>query len=163
MRPCTLCCHVKWMSNNRPSKQIWFWGRWGWLWPSKHANFVVMNHCRNKGVLWEPYTPSTPPKIISVYFGGYDPFIWHVGVEHKASCRALGGHFHRWRPRLWQLWRQLCVVVAWPEPKPFGQIEPQHFRYHRKALNVTKIVPSSCWGCNVGINQIERSHCWPCT
>ncbi len=39
------------------------------------------------------------------------PSIRSIGAEHKASCGALGGHFRRRRPWLWQLGCQLCFVL----------------------------------------------------
>ncbi len=44
-----------------------------------------------------------PPKTISAILGGCCPSIRSISVEHKASCGALGGHFCRGRPWLWQL------------------------------------------------------------
>jgi hypothetical protein len=63
------------------------------------------------GVLWGPYTPSTPQNITSISSEGCKLFIWSVSAEHKASCGALGGHFCRRRPWLWRLWCQLCYVI----------------------------------------------------
>jgi hypothetical protein len=72
---------------------------------------VAIYHCRNKGALWEPYTPSTPPKIISASLGGCYLFIQSFDAECKASCGALGGHFCWRRPWLWRLWRKVCFVI----------------------------------------------------
>ncbi len=63
------------------------------------------------GVLWGPYTLSTPPKITSTSSGGCKLFIWSVGAERKASCGALGGHFYLRRLWLWRLWCQSCYVI----------------------------------------------------
>ncbi len=63
------------------------------------------------GVLWGPYTPSTPPKITSASSVGCKLFIQSVGVECKASCGVLGGHFWWRQPWLWRLWRKLCYVM----------------------------------------------------
>ena len=84
----------------------------GCVWPSKHSDVVGMHHCRNKGALWGPYTPSIPPKNTSASLNGYCPSIWCVSGERKASCGVLGGHFcQRWWPWLWRLWCQLCFVL----------------------------------------------------
>ncbi len=51
-------------------------------------------HCQPRPAqrsIWGPYTPSTPPKNISASLGGCHPSIQCIGVEHKASCGALGG------------------------------------------------------------------------
>ncbi len=106
-----------------------------------------------------------PPKIISACLGGCHPSIQCICAVCKASCGLLGGNFCRQQPRLWQLWHQLCVVVMWPEPQPlhFGPMETWHIGYCRKVLNVTKTIASLYWGRNVGINWIERYHCWPHT
>ncbi len=88
-----------------------FWGCWGCEWPSKHSDVVAMHNRRSKGVLWGAYTPSTPPKITSAILGCCHPSFRSVGVERKASCGALGGHFCRRWPLLWWLWHQLCFVL----------------------------------------------------
>jgi hypothetical protein len=70
-----------------------------------------MHHRQNKGALWGPYTPSTPPQNTSACSEGCCPSIQSVGVERKASCGVLGGHFCWRRPWLWRLWRVLCFVL----------------------------------------------------
>jgi hypothetical protein len=77
----------------------------------KTHDVVAIHHRPNKGALWRPYTPSTPPKITSASSGGCTLSIWSVGAECKASCGALGGNFHQRRPWLWRLWCQLCFVI----------------------------------------------------
>jgi hypothetical protein len=44
-----------------------------------------------------------------------------------------------------------------------GPMEPQHIGYCQKADNVTKTVASSYLGRNVGMKEIEKNDCWPCT
>ncbi len=46
------------------------------------------------------------PKIVSACSGGFCPSIWCIGVERKASCGALRGHFCRRR-----LWLAMVVLV----------------------------------------------------
>ncbi len=70
-----------------------------------------MINCHNIGVFWGPYTPSTAPKIIPACLGGCRPSIWHVSMEHKASCGVLGVHF-RWR-RPWLAMVVLVNVGRW--------------------------------------------------
>ncbi len=58
----------------------------------------------------------------------------------------------------------VTLIVAWPEPKPLWSIlEARHIGYCQEADNVTKTVRSSYVGRNVGMKEIERNHCWPCT
>ncbi len=72
---------------------------------------MAIHHCWNKGALLGPYTPSTPQKITSASSGGCKLSIRSIGLERKASCGALGGHFCRQQPWLWWLWCQLCFVI----------------------------------------------------
>ncbi len=44
--------------------------------------------------------------MISACLGGYRPSIQCIGVERKASCGALGGHFRQRR-----LWLAMVVLV----------------------------------------------------
>ncbi len=97
------------MDRQQPPEQVDIF--LGCVWPSKHSNVVAIHHCQNKGALWGPYTPSTPPKITSANWGGCNLFIQSIVMECKASCGALGGHFCQRRPCLWRLWRQLCFVI----------------------------------------------------
>ncbi len=71
------------------------------------AFVLAMMHHHNIGVFCGPYTPSTAPKIITTCRGGCCPSVWHAGVERKASCGVLGGHFCQWRP-----WSAMVVLVA---------------------------------------------------
>ncbi len=107
MRPCTLCRCFEWMGKNPLSLQMYFWGCWGCVWPSKHFFVPAMMNCHNIGVFWGPYTPSTAPKIISACSGGCRPSIWRVGEEPKASCEALGalstGGGHGWLCLCWPI------------------------------------------------------------
>jgi hypothetical protein len=110
MRPCAPHRRNVWIGDNRPSKRMQFLGLLRVCMPSKHSDVVAIHHHWNKGALWGPYTHSTSPNITSASSGGYNLFIWSIGAERKASCGALGGHFHR-RPWLWRLWCQLCFVI----------------------------------------------------
>ncbi len=107
MRPCTSRQRFKWMGDNPPSLQMFFWGGgWGCLWPSKRSFVPAMMHRHNIGVFWGPYTPSTAAKITSACLGGYRPSIRHVCAQRKASCGALGGHYCRQRQ-----WLAMVVSV----------------------------------------------------
>ncbi len=46
------------------------------------------------------------PKNYSCLLGGCRPSIRRIGLECKASCGALGGHFRQWRP-----WSAMVVLV----------------------------------------------------
>ncbi len=96
------------MDGQQPPKQVdvFCWGGWGCVWPSKHSFAPAMMNCHNIGVFWGPYTPSTAPKIIPTCLGGCRPSIWHVGAERKASCGVLGVHFRRQQP-----WLAMVVLV----------------------------------------------------
>ncbi len=65
----------------------------------------------NIGVFWGPYTPLKAPQNISACSGGCRLTIWRAGMERKASCGALGGHF-RWR-RSWLAMVVLVNVGRW--------------------------------------------------
>ncbi len=95
MRPCTTCWHVKWMSDNPPSKQIYFLEGWGCVWPLKCSFVPTMMHYHNIGAFWGPYTSSTPQRSISACSASLPLSIGDIGLECKASCGVLGGHFHR--------------------------------------------------------------------
>ncbi len=77
-----------------------FWGVEGVYGPQ---NTPMLGRFIIAGTKERPYTPSTP--------GECNLFIRSIGTEHKASCGALEGHFRRWRPWLWWLWRELCFVI----------------------------------------------------
>ncbi len=106
MRPCAPCQCFKWMDDNPPSLRTFFGGGWGCVWPSKCSFVPAMMNCHNIGVFWGPYTPSTAPKIIPACSAACRPSIRHVGMERKASCGALGGHFRQWWP-----WSAMVVLV----------------------------------------------------
>ncbi len=106
MRPCAPRRHIEWMGENPPSLRMYFGGDWGCVWPSKHSFVPAMMHCHNIIVFWGPYTPSTTPKIISACSGGFQLSIRRIGLERKASCGTLGGHFHRRQP-----WSAMVVLV----------------------------------------------------
>ncbi len=83
---------MHWMDGRQPSELAdVFGGGWGCAWPSKHSFVPAMMLHHNIGVFWGPYTPSTAPKIISACLGRCRPSIRCIGLEHKASCGALGG------------------------------------------------------------------------
>ncbi len=94
-----LCANASngWATTPRDSRCS-FLGGWGCVCPSKHSFVPAMMHRHNIGMFWGPYTPSTASNIISVWSGGCCPSIRCVGAEQMASCGALGGHVHRWKP-----------------------------------------------------------------
>jgi len=51
--------------------------------------------------------PHNTPNIISACSGDCCPSIWRVRMRRNTSCGALGGHFRRRRPWLWQ-----CFVAC---------------------------------------------------
>ncbi len=106
MRPWAQCRCFKWIGDNPSSLRMYFGGDRRCVWPSKCSFVPAMIHCHNIGVFWGPYAPSTAPKIIPACSGGCCPSIQCFVVEHKASCGALGGHFH-WR----QPWSAMVVLV----------------------------------------------------
>ncbi len=63
------------------------------FWFGDNGSCQAMHDCPNKGALWGPYTPSTPPKNIPASLEGCHPSIQHVSAEHKATCGVLGGPF----------------------------------------------------------------------
>ena len=73
---------------------------------SKRSFVPAMIYRHNIGVNWGPYTPSTAPKIIPFCSGGCPSSIWCIGMERKASCGTLGGHFCWRRP-----WLAMVVLV----------------------------------------------------
>jgi hypothetical protein len=106
MRPCVPCQRIKWMGDNPPSLRKFFGGGLRvcmalnmFLCPGNDAS------PQHQGV-WGPYTPSTAPKILSACLGGCWWSIWRIGLERKALCGALGGHFCRRRP-----WSAMVVWV----------------------------------------------------
>ncbi len=113
-----------WIDGWQPPEQAdIFLGCWGCVWPS---NTPILWQCIITGTKehFKGYTHlESPPNIISTCLGGCCPSIQCINAERKALCGALGGHFCRRRPWLWRLWHQLCVVVAWPEPKPLWSNE----------------------------------------
>ncbi len=107
MMPCAPCRCAIWMGDNPQASKYNFSGSWGCVWPLKCSFVLAMMHCHNIRVFWGPYTPSTPPKIISAWLGGCGPSIQRVGAECKASCGVLGGHFCQWQP-----WLAIFVLVV---------------------------------------------------
>jgi hypothetical protein len=109
MRPCAWRRRDVWIGDNPPSKRIFFLGL------LRVCMALKTLRCCNDSSSSERFEghthPQPPPKIISTSSGGCKLFIWSIGTERKASCGALGGHFHRRRPWLWRLWRQLCYVI----------------------------------------------------
>ncbi len=111
MRPCAPCWHSIWMGDNPPSLRMYFW----WWFRVCMALKVLL--CSGNDAspkhrsFWGPYTPSTAPKIISTCSGGFQPSIQCIGLERKASCGALGGHFRRRRP--WSAMVVLVLVDRW--------------------------------------------------
>ncbi len=111
MRPCAPCWCIKWMGDNPPNLRMYFGGGWGCVWPSKLSFVPTMMHCHNIGVFWGPCSPSTAPKIISTCLESCQPSIQCIGLERKASCGALGGHFcRRWK---WSAMVVLVMVGRW--------------------------------------------------
>ncbi len=102
-----------WMDGWQPPElaDVFFGGGWGCVWPSKCSFIPAMMNCHNIGVFWEPYTPSTAPKIISACSGGCRPSIQRDSAEHNTSCGELGGHF-RWQ-RPWSVMVVLVDVGRW--------------------------------------------------
>ncbi len=79
-------------------------GGWGCDGPQSASLFRWWCITTTLELFWGPCTPSTPPKIIFICSGGCWPSIQCGGVERKASCGALGGHF------CWQ-WPWLVMIV----------------------------------------------------
>jgi hypothetical protein len=106
MRPCAPRQCFKWMDNNPPSLQMYFLGGFRVCMALKallcSGNDESPQHW---SVLGGIYTLNSPKKYIACS-GGCHPSIWRVGVECKASCGALGGHFCRRRP-----WSAMVVLV----------------------------------------------------
>ncbi len=98
-----LCQRVIWMGNNHLSKRIKFWGLL--------RVCMALKTLRCCGDASLPEQRSTlraihtldPPKNTSASLGGCHPSIQSINAEGKASCGALGGHFHRRQAWLWQL------------------------------------------------------------
>ncbi len=106
MRPCAPCQCIEWMGDNPPSLWMFLGGGLRVCMALKVLLVPAMMHCQNIRVFWGPYTPTTAPKIISTCSGGCQTTIQHIGLERKASCRALGGHFCGQRP-----WSAVVVLV----------------------------------------------------
>ncbi len=99
------------MGDNPQASGYNFWRFWRCVWPSKHSNIMAMMNRHSIGVLWGPYTPLTPPKIIYTCLGGCHPSIWRISMRRKASCGVLGGHFCWWWP--WLAVVVLVIVHRW--------------------------------------------------
>jgi hypothetical protein len=106
MRPCAPCRHIEWMGNNPPSLRMYFLGELRVCMALKEllcsGNDASPQH---RSVLRALHTLNSPQNYICL-LGGFWPSISRIGLEHKASCGALGGHFGRRRP-----WSAMVVLV----------------------------------------------------
>ncbi len=123
MRPCAPRQCIVWMGNNPMSKQLYFWGSWGCVWPSKHSNVVVIHHHCNKGALWGPYTPSTTQKLF--------PLAWGLSAIQLICWRGAQGLM--WGTR-GPFMPAAAMVVAAVTPVVFV------LRLLRSAINTLKLV-----------------------
>ncbi len=111
MRPCAPRRRIEWMGDNPPSLRMYALGGLRVFMALKALLCSGDDESPQHRSVWGPLTPSTAPKSISANSGGYRPSIRRVGAERKASCRVLGGHFHR--RRLWSAMVVLVYVGRW--------------------------------------------------
>ncbi len=111
IRPWAPRRRIKWMGDNPPSLRMYFGGGMRVYMALKALLCSGDDELPQHWSVWGPYTPATAPKILSICSGGCRPSIRSIGLECKASCGALEGHFH-WR-RPWSAMVVLVVVGLW--------------------------------------------------
>ncbi len=107
MRPCAPRWLIEWMGNNPPSLRMYFLGG------LRVCMALKVFLCSGDDSLPQHWNvlraihPFNSPPQISTRSGGCRPSILCIGLEHKASCGALGGHFRQRRP-----WLAMIVLVV---------------------------------------------------
>jgi hypothetical protein len=111
MRPCAPRQCFEWMDDNLLSMRMYFLGGVR-VFMALEALLCSGNDesPQHRSVLRAIHTLNSPQNYICL-FGGLSPIHLSVGMEPKALCGALGGHFRRRRP--WSAMVVLFDVGRW--------------------------------------------------
>ena len=106
MRPCAPRRHFKWMGDNPPSLRMYSLGGLRVFMALKALLCSGDDELPQYWSVLRAINTLNSPQNTSASSGACHPSIQSIGAERNASCGALGGNFHWWRP-----WLFVAVVT----------------------------------------------------
>ncbi len=125
---CTLRQHIEWMGNAPPPPASWYFWSLSVCMALKTLWCCGYLHRWNKGMLWGPYTPLTPPPNLYPLAWGVVAHPFDVLPQGQGLMWGTRGAFWLVVAMVMVVVMQFCVVVAWLDPK----------QWHPVILGITK-------------------------